>query len=245
MWSGDGAGFSPASLRFVTIAGNGEGNCERGGGLYATAAVAAAEDDGVFMREREADETRESGDGSGPLLLTVSGCVIVNNTAQLGGGIAVGASSTTSSPSSLSSPAALVEIPPPYLADAGGGREAQPSGSGGGQTAEVSEPSPRNAGMPHVSPPVLLAPRSAGEGESGIVIDGPTLVSGNRATSGGGVWVSGMAVSALGGGVVVRGNIAGGMADGCGDEVREQDRDRDRDRAGPFPAITLSAASIH
>lgn len=223
MWSGDGAGASPASLSFVTITGNGEDSCEKGGGLYATAAAASAEEeeeDGVSMRKREADGTRERSDGSGPLLLAVSGCVIVNNTAQLGGGIAVDPPSTTSSPWSLRSPAAPVEIPPPHLAEAGGGREAQPSGRGGGETPKVFETTPRNGGTPHVLPQVVITPSSAGGGESGVVIDGQTLVAENRATSGGGVWVSGMAVSALGGGVVVRGNIAGGMADGCGDEVR-------------------------
>lgn len=245
MWSGDGAGSSPASLSFVTITGNGEDSCERGGGLYATAAAAAEGKDEVSMGKREAGETREMGDGSGPLLLVVSACVVVNNTAQLGGGIAVSPFSTASSPWSLSSPAAPMEIPPPHLAEAGGGREAQPSGGSGGETAKVFGPSPRNA----VSPPVLMAPGSTGEGESGVVIDGPTVVSQNIATSGGGVWVSGVALSALGGGVVVRGNIARGMADGCGDEVRERERgrgqDRDRDRDRLIPAITFSAGSVH
>ncbi|CAM9770723.1 unnamed protein product, partial [Laminaria digitata] len=221
MWPGDGAGSSPASLDFVTIAGNGEDSCERGGGLYATAAAASEEDSGDSMRKREADETREGGDGSDPVLLTVSGCVIVNNTAQLGGGIAIGPSSTTSSLWSLSSPATPVGIPPPHLTQAREGREAQRSGSGGGgKTVSVFEPSPRNAGTAHVSRPVLMVRSSGGGGFSGVVIDGPTRVSENRATSGGGVWASGVAVSALGGEVVVRGNVAGGMAEGCGDEKR-------------------------
>lgn len=249
MWPGDGAGSPPASLSFVTITGNGEDGCEKGGGLYATAAAAAAGRDEVSMRKKEADETRERGDGSGPLLLAVSGCVIVNNTAQLGGGIAVGPSSTTLSPWSLSSPAAQMEMPPPHPAEAEGGQEAQPSGSSGGETAKVFGPSPRSAWTPHVSPPVLLTPSWADEGESGVVIDGPTVVAENMATSGGGVWVSGVAVSALGGGVVVRGNIARGMADGCGDEVRGRNRcrgrDRDRDRDRLIPAFTFSAGSAH
>lgn len=236
MWSGDGAGASPASLSFVTITGNGEDSCEKGGGLYATTTAAAVvaeeeeEEDGVSMRKREAGGMKDRGDGSGPLLLTVSGCVIVNNTAQLGGGIAVGPSSTTSSPWSLRLPAGPVEMPPPHLAEAEGGREAQPGGRSGGETATVFETTPRNGGTPHGLPQVLITPSSAGGGESGVVIDGPTLAAENRATSGGGVWVSGMAVSVLGGGVVVRGNIAGGMADGCGDEVRGvKGRYRDRD----------------
>lgn len=54
----------------------------------------------------------------------------------------------------------------------------------------------------------------------GVVIDGATVVLENRATSGGGLWASGAAVSAVGGRVVLRGNVAGGLGESCGEEVR-------------------------
>lgn len=222
MWSGDDDLSSPATLNFVTIDGNGGDSCEKGGGLYATTVA----ESGVSMRKKGADGIGERGDSSDPLLLTVSGCVIANNTAQQGGGIAVDLSSTSLSPWSLSPPASPDERTLPHISGVERGLKVQPSGDDGRETGrrdivEALESIPRKGGIPYVSRPVLMAGSLSEGGVSGVVINGPTVVSGNRATSGGGVWASGMAVSAVGGGVVVRGNVAGGMADGCADEVSE------------------------
>lgn len=267
----DGDPFSSPSLTSVTLEGNGgdgdEDGCEKGGGLLVTAttttasttAAATLETGGGGAGEKSvaasggggapvqtAGQERQDGGPHGqaaPLLsLSLSGCTLRNNTARLGGGIAIGPATSSSPPLSLSSvsleTAETVENPPTSAVpldevptarrQEGGGETPNPGGTaaaGGGSGPDSAGGTVSMAGsrvLPGGRARGCPAAENSSEGGGvvlSVVMDGATVVSGNRATSGGGVWAKGAAVSAVGGKVVVRGNVAGVLEESCGEEV--------------------------
>lgn len=137
-------------LSSVTLKGNGgQRECRMGGGLYVGIATAVATADSPVSGSK------------GYKGVTVTDCVLANNTAQLGGGIAVGSFSNTS-------------------------------------LAEISEEA---------------------EEAGAVSIGGKSVISGNQATSGGGIWASDARVSIVRGGVIVKDNVAGGVKERCKEEV--------------------------
>ncbi|CAN0223664.1 unnamed protein product, partial [Ectocarpus sp. 12 AP-2014] len=98
-WAGDDPYSSPV-LSSVTVAGNGGDTCEKGGGVFVTSASSEEERGSV-----SGDTARTGGGYQTVPALTVSGCVIRNNTARSGGGMAVS-----------SAPASLLLAPRPRAA---------------------------------------------------------------------------------------------------------------------------------
>lgn len=147
-----GDSIARPSLSSVTLKGNGkQQDCQMGGGLYVGIAAAAADSPAPGSRGYEGATVTNT--------VTVTDCIVTNNTAQLGGGIAVGVFSNASS------------------------------------LTEVSE-------------------------EAGAVaIGGKTVIAGNQATSGGGIWASGARISIVRGGVFVKDNVACGVKERCEEEV--------------------------
>ena len=253
--------FSSPSLISVKLVGNGgdggeDDGCEKGGGLLVTATAtttATSLEAGAGGEDRAAVSGGGGGGGRDPaqaggrgregrgqaaapsllLSLSLSGCTFRNNTARLGGGIAIGPAK--SSPVFLET-AETVEEPPTTVvaldgvpaarsyegeetpdpggaAAAGGG-----GGSGSGGRASIAAGSRVVLGGKPGGPAGEHSSEGGGVVLS-VVLDGATVVSENRATSGGGVWAKGAAVSAVGGKVVVRGNVAGVLEESCGEEV--------------------------
>lgn len=220
-WAGDDP-FSSPVLSSVTVAGNGGDTCEKGGGVFVTAT--ASEEGGGSV---SGDTARTRGGYQTVPALTVSGCVIRNNTARSGGGMAV----SSAPPSLLLTSRPGPPVPPesaensskfPDVAAAKRPVEEEASSLAGETRSsnhlERTSPNTRRGGA-------LVGTSAEAEGSSGggsllsVAVNGGTVFSENRATSGGGVWASGVAVSAVGG-VVVRDNVAGGLLEGCGEEVR-------------------------
>lgn len=223
----------------------GDGGCAKGGGLLVTATATKPSpssflsspietggggEEGVAAEGATGATSGQGQEGHGPgvsalsLSLSLSGCTIRNNTARSGGGIAIGPVTTASSSSSSSPPAARVSPPSlgtaekPAAAVAVAFLDGVPPGR---QQSGGTAPITGSQGVPDRAPGVPTAETSSEGGGVllSVVLDGATVVAENRATSGGGVWASGAAVSAVGGQVVVRGNVVGGLEDGCGEEV--------------------------
>ena len=216
------------SLSYVTLEGNGAHDCDMGGGLYVTFAAAAADESRKGIEEAEFGEgTGGDNDNAGSsgaaattaavavapstmtspdtVMVAVAGCLVSNNTARLGGGIAVEGTLPSSLPSLSTVNASLFRPGTP-------GRDGRP----GAVTERVEG---KEGARFAAAGPIVRVP-GASETLGGVSIKGSTVVAGNQAVSGGGVWASGARVYAVGGGVVVRNNVAEGLTKGCGEEVR-------------------------
>lgn len=214
LWSGDDSSSASASLTMVTLTGNGGDRCERGGGLL------IVYDGKGFSTGNGRD--MEEGFQSGASLLTVSNCTISNNTAQVGGGIAIGptlpsshtldVTGTGARPPTFSSQIAHRTgnhpEPPRYLL---GANEIKANGIG----LEL----PAADGLSGDVSTAELRPRTWDAMNTRVVLEESTTVSDNHATHGGGIWVAGAMLSAVDDGVLIRGNTAGGLLEGCLDEV--------------------------
>lgn len=269
-WVGDGVVSSP-SLSWVTLSGNGGDECERGGGLLVTstspttaAATTTTDDTTESARQEIAGEEvphkvvgraeGRHGQTAGAVL-TLSGCVVRNNTALLGGGIAVspepplsfsgpsppatfptGASSSETEPAEYSPNFFLRETTTTTPARHGGNDQRTTSTLDDDTITPITDVGVRRSGSASPAEAYRAQERlaalesSAGARNSGVaaellglVMDRGTIVEENRAAFGGGIWASGAAVTAMGGGggLSIRGNIAEGLREGCVEEVTD------------------------
>lgn len=162
----------------------------------------------------EAEEQRTAGRGSDGFLVTVTGCTISNNTAQLGGGIAADFSAAGQAVGRL-------------LAGSSTESEASLLGPGENPSTHVSAKTEPEGNADKKSPQNLQDLQSLGDAKAlqssmssvKIVLDAATVLRGNQAAFGGGIWASGIEMSASNGTLLER-NVARGLGSQCGDEVR-------------------------
>lgn len=250
--SGDRLSASPVSISLssVKILENGGDACQQGGGLYVTVTSS-----GRSSRQAGAGSGEEGAGGGGTdySVLTVSGCLIANNTADLGGGIAV----VPSISRSFTAPSPETGVNLVGRNYDGMPRRRGPLDTGQGEESVHHAEDDQRADLPkklddatrlltplraqtqvlptESFPPKIedetslrdrstlpddhdTQPQSIESSSVQVVLDEGTVLLGNRAASGGGVWASRAAVSVVGG-ALVKGNVARGMKEGCGEEV--------------------------
>lgn len=265
-WVGDGS-FSSPSLSWVTLSENGGDDCERGGGLLVTSTSPTTTTKAVTVE----GHTSTKGDYGAPQnaagvgardaqaadrVIRLSGCVVRNNSALLGGGIAVSPGLSPSfsglSSSSLMLPAGVAFPTEPreksqkfLLRETTtivrrGGNEQLTSSSVDSETATPMDDvgfqrsgstSPVVSDQSQEARTLLAAStgaRSNGKAAAllGFVIDGGTVIEENRAASGGGIWASGAAVTVTDGGGEV--SIRGNIAEGLREGCVEEVREKKR-----------------